>query len=94
MQLILGEQAQVLFAASEAADVDVVLVQKLKVEIAQWRRLLQNLVCLMPIAAAGDEGRQVVVGVVGGIAEIAADDDRCVIEEGPALFGDQVQTFL
>ena len=67
-------------AIAKGGDVDVVLTQQFEVDIAKVGGLPENGVALVTKAASGDDGGQVVAGVVGGISEVAANHDGGVIE--------------
>ena len=67
------------------------VTQQVEVEIAEVGGLLQDGVSLVLIAAAGDDGGQVVAGVIGSVSEIAADHHGGVIEKGAVSFGNLVE---
>ena len=80
------QPTHVLLAAPKTAKVDIVLVQQFQIEVAKWSRFLEHGMGLVPVAAPSHDHGQVVMGVVGGVAEIAANHHRGVIEQGPAFF--------
>lgn len=58
------QEPQILLAPSKFPGIDVVLMQELQVEIAQRCRLLEDLMCLVSVASARHDGREVVAGVI------------------------------
>ena len=58
------EQAEVLLATSEGAQVHIVLVKELQVEVAKRSRLFEDSVGLMTVATACHDGREIVAGVI------------------------------
>ena len=53
--------------------------------------LLENGVPLVTKAATGDDGGQVVAGVIGGVSETAADYHGGVVEQGAVAFPDLIE---
>ena len=58
------KQTKILLATSERAQVHIVFVEELQVEIAKWGRLFENGVSLMTITTACHDGREIVAGVI------------------------------
>ena len=84
------KQAHIPFAATKATNVNIVLVEQLKVEIAERSLFLKDSMGLVPIPATGHNHGQVVAGVIGGVAKVATHDHGRVVEQGSALFLDLI----
>ena len=78
------EQAHVPFAAAKAANVDVVLVQQLQVEVAKGSLFLKDSMGLMFVSAPGHDHGQVVTGMTRGIAKVTAHYHGGVVEQSSA----------
>ena len=76
----------VLFAATKAANVNVVLVQQFKEEVAKGCLGLQLCMRLVTIATTGDDGGQVVTSMIGGISKVAAHHHGRMVEQRAATF--------
>ena len=63
--------------------VDIELVEQFQVEITQWSGLFEYGVGLMAIAASRHDGGKIIAGVIGGIAEVAADDHSRMVTPNP-----------
>ena len=79
--LLTLEQAHVLLATAKAANVDVVLVEQLQVEVAKGSLFLKDSMGLMPISAPGHDDGQVVTGMTRGIAKVTPHDHGGVVEQ-------------
>jgi len=85
------EKAEFSIAVAEAGGIDVVMTQQLKVKIAKGGGLLEHGVPLVTKAAAGDDGGQIVAGVIGRVPEIASDHNGCVVEQATVALRNLIQ---
>ena len=84
------KQAHVPFAAAKAANVDVVLVQQLQVEVAKGTLFLKDSMGLMFISAPGHDYGQVVTGMIGRVAKVTPQYHGGVVEQSSFPFLDLI----
>ena len=66
-------------------------VQELQVEVAERGIVLENSVPLVSIPTPGDNSGQVVACMIGGVAEVAPDHHRSVVQQRTTLLLDFIQ---
>ena len=66
-------------------------VEQLKVEVAERSGPVQDRVSLVTIPSTRHDGGEIVMGMVGGIAEVTPDHHRGLVEQRAPLFLDFIQ---
>ena len=83
---MLTQQTGRFVAAAETINVDTMLMEQIHVEIAEWSRVFQHGVSLMPVSAARNDGGKIVTKVFRGISKITANHNGCVVKQGSLTF--------
>ena len=73
------------------AGVDVVVVQEFEEEVTEMGGLIEDDMGLVLVTASSDDRGKVVAGVVGGVAEVAADEDGGVVKKCAVAFRDLIE---
>ena len=73
------------------AGIDVVVVQEFEEEVAKMGGLIEDGMGMVLVAASSDDRWEIVAGVVGGVAEVAADEDGGVVKECAVAFRDLIE---
>ena len=94
MKKILGlcfQQSHCLVTVAEVAGVDIVVLQEFEEEVAKMGGLIEDGMGLVFVAASSDDRGKVVAGVIGGVAEVAADEDGGVVKKCAVAFRDLIE---
>ena len=79
------QQFHVPLAAAKTCRIHPVAVEQLKVEVAERSGPVQDRVSLVTIPATRHDGGEIVMGMVGGIAEVTPDHHRGLVEQRAPL---------
>ena len=77
---MLTQQTGRFVAATETINVDIMLMEQIHVEIAEWSRVFQHGVGLMPVSASRNDSGKIVTKVFRGIPKITANHNGRVVK--------------
>ena len=82
----LTQQTGHFFAATETINIDAMLMEQIHVEIAEWSRVFQHGVGLMPVSTSRNDSGKIVTKVFRGIPKITANHNGRVVKQGSLSF--------
>ena len=76
----LAQQTGHFFAATEAINIYIMMMEQIHIEIAERSGAFQYGVVLMPVSASRNDGGKIVTKVLRRISKITANHNGCVVK--------------